>query len=76
MMFACFQMSVTIKRCKSRENLDSCEDFYRMQNLDYCQIINPDALLGQAPAAIPYQPKYKCPIKKVSFSFLENMFIN
>lgn len=51
-------------RCKSRENPDTCEDFYKQSYENYCDLLIANNQFWQ-PYYNTIEPKLKCPLKKV-----------
>ncbi|KAJ3644693.1 hypothetical protein Zmor_022403 [Zophobas morio] len=58
-------MTLGIKRCRSKENLDTCEDFHQFTTKQYCKLVQSDSELWN-PFFATIVPKWKCPIKKAS----------
>ncbi|KAF2887264.1 hypothetical protein ILUMI_18909, partial [Ignelater luminosus] len=56
-------MVVSIDRCISRDNLDTCEHFYDYKMDNYCWIVNSYTPLW-SPFYETFEPKWRCPIKK------------
>lgn len=57
-------MIIKIIRCKSKENPDTCEDFYKHTVNKYCEFLVSDNLFWK-PYYNSIEPKFVCPLKKV-----------
>ncbi|KAJ3624772.1 hypothetical protein MTP99_018370 [Tenebrio molitor] len=66
-------LSLTMKRCRSRENLDTCEDFHSFTTKHYCKLIQSDSELWN-PFFATIEPKWKCPIKKGTYKSINSSF--
>ncbi|KAF2889765.1 hypothetical protein ILUMI_16408 [Ignelater luminosus] len=58
-------MLFRIERCKSQENLDTCELFHVFRMNDYCNSLKSSSLVWESFFG-SFQPPWKCPFKKVS----------
>lgn len=60
-----FQLKLTLKRCQSRESLDSCEIYQTITVNHLCDLLNPDEKKPWSPFLKQVHPPFKCPLKKV-----------
>lgn len=57
-------MYIRIIRCKSKENPDTCEDFYKQSYNKYCEFLVSKSQFWKA-YYDSIEPKFVCPLKKV-----------
>lgn len=64
-----FQLTINLERCKSKENLDTCEQFNQLKH-KYCETLSStNSVWGKCYSKVT--PPWKCPLKKVG-KFLNN----
>lgn len=59
------QLKLTLKRCQTRESLDSCEVYQTITVNHLCDLLNPDEKKPWSPFLKQVHPHFKCPLKKV-----------
>lgn len=60
-----FQLSINLKRCQSKEALDSCETYQTININRLCDLLDPNDKKPWSPLLKTVKPPYSCPIKKV-----------
>lgn len=63
------QLLIDVKRCASRESLDTCEDFGNLNPSNTCTFLIMNNM-AWTPFIQSIKPAFKCPIKAVRLTFI------